>query len=79
MIVLAQSGRFAEAVDTLHFQTPLFHLDRFLFILAEWISAFEKAELGLSLSVLREATCIIGWVHPDGRKELQISSSVNTF
>ena len=59
-IVLGKAGYFVEAVITLGQES----LDKTLSKLIEWIDAFEKVELGLSLVVLRQALRIAGWVHP---------------
>jgi len=55
-IVLGKVGYFVEATITLGQES----LDKTLSNLAEWIDAFEKVELGLSLTVLREALRIAG-------------------
>jgi Flp pilus assembly protein TadD len=65
---LARVGRFAEALSTL----GLRDLDQFLSDLAKWIPAFEKVQSGLLVTVLREAVCIAGWVHPSWRETSEI-------
>jgi tetratricopeptide (TPR) repeat protein len=61
---LAKAGRFSEAFTILGWQ----RLDLFLCDLTEWVSAFERAEPGLSVTVLREAVRIAGWVRPGWRE-----------
>jgi tetratricopeptide (TPR) repeat protein len=60
----AKAGRFLEAFTILGWQ----RLDLFLCDLTEWASAFEGAESGLSVAVLREAVRIAGWVRPSWRE-----------
>ncbi|MBW4499643.1 MAG: hypothetical protein KME57_08755 [Scytonema hyalinum WJT4-NPBG1] len=66
-----QAINFEEALVAI----GLLELNEFLSVLSEWAPAFEKVELGLSVTVLSEAVRIAGWVHPDWRK---ISELLNT-
>jgi tetratricopeptide (TPR) repeat protein len=70
-VTATQAINFEEALVAI----GLLELNEFLSILSEWTSAFEKVELGLSVTVLSEAVRIAGWVHPDWRK---ISELLNT-
>jgi tetratricopeptide (TPR) repeat protein len=70
-VTATQVINFEEALVAI----GLLELNEFLSILSEWTSAFEKVELGLSVTVLSEAVRIAGWVHPDWRK---ISELLNT-
>ncbi|MBE9001168.1 tetratricopeptide repeat protein [Nostoc sp. LEGE 12447] len=65
---IANIGHFVEAFATLGLQT----LDKFLYDLSEWASAFEKVQPSLSLEVMREAVCIAGWVRPHWKEISQL-------
>ncbi|MDZ8189057.1 MAG: NB-ARC domain-containing protein [Nostoc sp. ChiSLP02] len=65
---IANIGRFAEAFTILGLQ----RLDKFLYDLSEWASAFEKVQPGLSLEVMREAIRIAGWVRPHWQEISQL-------
>jgi hypothetical protein len=65
---LANIGSFVEAFTLLGLQ----QLDKFLYDLTEWASAFEKVQPNLSLEVMREAVRIAGWVRPQWREIYQI-------
>ncbi|OYD94884.1 hypothetical protein CDG76_16060 [Nostoc sp. 'Peltigera membranacea cyanobiont' 210A] len=64
----ANIGHFVEAFTTLGLQ----RLDKFLYDLSEWASAFEKVQPSLSLEVMREAVCIAGWVRPHWKEISQL-------
>jgi len=70
-VTATQAMNFEEALVAI----GLLELNEFLSVLSEWALAFEKVELGLSVTVLSEAVRIAGWVHPDWRK---ISELLNT-
>jgi tetratricopeptide (TPR) repeat protein len=70
-VTATQAMNFEEALVAV----GLLELNEFLSVLSEWTPAFEKVELGLSVTVLSEAVRIAGWVHPDWRK---ISELLNT-
>jgi tetratricopeptide (TPR) repeat protein len=70
-VTATQAMNFEEALVAI----GLLELNEFLSVLSEWAPAFEKVELGLSVTVLSEAVRIAGWVHPDWRK---ISELLNT-
>ena len=70
-VTATQAMNFEEALVAI----GLLELNEFLSVLSEWVLAFEKVELGLSVTVLSEAVRIAGWVHPDWRK---ISELLNT-
>jgi len=65
---LAGIGKIGEALDALGPQEP----SGFMRCLAEWAESFEKVEPGLSVTVLREAARIIGWVLPGWRPIYEI-------
>ena len=70
-VTATQAMNFEEALVAI----GLLELNEFLSVLSKWALAFEKVELGLSVTVLSEAVRIAGWVHPDWRK---ISELLNT-
>ncbi|MGI2902100.1 NB-ARC domain-containing protein [Tolypothrix sp. VBCCA 56010] len=65
---MANIGRFVEAFTTLGLQS----LDKFLYDLSEWASAFEKVQPRLSLEIMREAIRIAGWVRPHWQEISQL-------
>ena len=65
---IANIGHFVEAFTTVGLQ----RLDKFLYDLSEWASAFEKVQPRLSLEVMREAVCIAGWVRPHWKEISQL-------
>lgn len=73
---MVEVGYFTEGLKILGLQP----IDFFLSTLTEWVSAFEKVESGLSLSVLREAIRISGWVRLDWQEIYDIfpkSTNIN--
>jgi hypothetical protein len=70
----AWMGHFVEAIMGL----GKVSLDDFLSELVDWTDALEKKQTGLAISILCEATCIVGWVRPDWRDihELLVASKI---
>ncbi len=60
---MAAVDKFSEALPMIDFW-----LDEFLSSLAEWYDSLEKKHLGLTTSILRETTRIVGWVRSDWRE-----------
>jgi Flp pilus assembly protein TadD len=71
---MANIGRFAEAFTTLGLQS----LDKFLYDLSKWASAFEKVQPGLSLEIMREAVRIAGWVRPQWEEIYQLFPEITS-
>ena len=72
---MANIGRFAEGFTTLGLQ----RLDKFLYDLTEWASAFENVQPRLSLEVMREAVRIAGWVRPQWQDISQLFPDITSI
>ena len=72
---MANIGRFAEGFTTL----GLLRLDKFLYDLTEWASAFENVQPRLSLEVMREAVRIAGWVRPQWQDISQLFPDITSI
>ena len=73
--MMAEVGYFAEGLKIMGLQP----MDFFLSTLTEWVSAFEKVELGLSLSILKEAIRISGWVRLDWQEIYEIFPKITNI
>ncbi|WP_341525211.1 NB-ARC domain-containing protein [Nostoc sp. UHCC 0302] len=73
--MMAELGYFKEGLKIMGLKP----MDFFLSTLTEWVSAFENVELGLSLSVLREAIRISGWVRLDWQQIYEIFPKITNL